>query len=394
MGIVVGIDASRNRSGGAKAHLVGILSAVEPSKYGISQVHVWSYRTLLDALPDAPWLHKHNPPELERSLVRQAWWQRRSLPEEVRRQKCDILLSPDAGTIGNYQPSVVMSRDMLSYEPGEMRRYGLSKARIRLILLRYVQARSMKRATATIFLTRYAAQTIQKFTGRLARVAIIPHGVGEAFRRDAAMRAWPIGSGAEIRCLYVSNAEMYKHPWTVVHAVGELRRRGHKISLTLAGGGAGEAQRLLDAEIERTDPRGEFVKLIGAVRHDAIPALLADADLFIFASSCENMPNTLLEAMANGLPIACSDRGPMPEVLEDGGVYFNPENHVSVAAAVESIIADTDLRHSIARRASELAARYSWARCASETWTFLRENCPGLHTGVVTEAPAKTPFTA
>ena len=35
------------------------------------------------------------------------------------------------------------------------------------------------------------------------------------------------------------------------------------------------------------------------------------------------MPNTLVEAMASGLPIACSDRGPMPEVLGDGGVLFD-----------------------------------------------------------------------
>ena len=394
MGIIVGIDASRNRSGGAKAHLVGILAAGDPSKHGISRVHVWSYRSLLDALPDAPWLCKHNPPELERSLLHQAWWQWHSLPGEVRRRKCDILLSPDAGTIGHYLPSVVMSRDMLSYEPGEMRRYGLSKARVRLILLRYIQARSMKRATATIFLTRYAAQTIQKFTGELERVAIIPHGVGEAFRRDEATRVWPTGPGAQIRCLYVSNAEMYKHQWTVVRAIAELRRRGYNISLTLAGGGSGKAHQLMSDEIARSDPRKEFVRLVGAVRHEEIPRLLAEADLFIFASSCENMPNTLVEAMANGLPIACSDRGPMPEVLADAGVYFDPEDHLSVATAVASIVTDDDRRRAIARRARELSNHYSWARCAGETWTFLRENSPGWQPGVVTEAAAKPPFTA
>jgi glycosyltransferase involved in cell wall biosynthesis len=378
MSIVVGIDASRNRSGGAKAHLVGILGAGDPASYGVAKVHVWAYRSLLETLPDSPWLVKHNPPALERSLLSQAWWQLRSLPGEVRRQQCDILLSPDAGTIGDCQPSVVMSRDMLSYEPGEMRRYGLSKARLRLILLRYIQARSMKRANGTIFLTNYAADTIQKFTGRLPRVAVIPHGVGEGFRRNGSARPWPGGQdGAEIRCLYVSNAEMYKHQWKVVRAVAALRERGYNVSLTLAGGGDGEAQRLLDAELDRSDPQRRFVTLIGAVRHEEIPALLASADLFIFASSCENMPNTLLEGMASGLPIACSDRGPMPEVLRDGGTYFDPEDSTSIAAAVAGIIGDADVRETIARRAKELSEGYSWARCAGETWTFLRANAQG-----------------
>lgn len=372
MGIVVGIDASRNRSGGAKAHLVGVLGSGDPSQFGVREVHVWSYRTLLDALPDTPWLVKHNPPELDSSLFREAWWQYWLLPAEVRRHRCDLLLSLDAGTIGHVKPSVVMSRDMLSYEPGEMRRYGLSKARVRLILLRYIQARSIRRANGVIFLTRYASETIQKVTGQLPHVAVIPHGVGEAFRQSKVHGAWPDSRNREVRCLYVSNAEMYKHQWVVVQAIGELRKRGYDVVLTLAGGGAGQAQSLLDAEIARADSQGRFVRSIGAVRYEEVPALLADADLFIFASSCENMPNTLLEAMASGLPIACSDRGPMPEVLGDGGVYFDPEQFGSIATAVESIIANAGLRAAIARRAKERSEQYSWARCARETWTFLR----------------------
>jgi glycosyltransferase involved in cell wall biosynthesis len=76
--------------------------------------------------------------------------------------------------------------------------------------------------------------------------------------------------------------------------------------------------------------------------------------------------------MAVGLPIACSDRGPMPEVLRDGGVYFDPENAVSIAEAIEALIRDADLRTSKAARAKHLAAQYSWARCARETWSFLK----------------------
>jgi glycosyltransferase involved in cell wall biosynthesis len=100
---------------------------------------------------------------------------------------------------------------------------------------------------------------------------------------------------------------------------------------------------------------------------------LASNDLFVFASSCENLPVTLLEAMAVGLPIACSNRGPMPEVLEDGGVYFDPENAVSIANAVEQIIVDSTLRTRIATKAKSLSEQYSWARCADETWKFIVE---------------------
>ena len=373
-GIVIGVDASRNRSGGAKVHLLGILKNGDPLSHGISKVHVWSYKALLDTLPDFPWLVKHNPPELERSLVHQVLWQFGSLPKEALRNNCDILLNTDAGSVCGFRPAVVMSRDMLSYEPQEMRRFGLSAKRLRLILLRVIQTRSMKRADGVIFLTNYAARVIQGATGELRRFSVIPHGVGEDFRQTTPSGAWSEEPGKIIHCLYVSNTAMYKHQWVVARAMGELRRRGHNVSLLLAGGGSGRAQRLLDEEIARTDPQEDFIKSIGFVRHEDIPALLSKADLFIFASSCENMPNTLVEAMACGLPIACSARGPMPEILKDGGVYFDPESAESIVAATETIILNRDVRISAARRAKELSEQYSWARCACETWDFLRES--------------------
>ena len=219
MGTIIGIDASRNRSGGAKAHLVGILSDSNPLEYGIREVHVWSYKTLLDSLPDKAWLVKHNPKELELSLLRQMSWQLLSLPKEVRQAGCIILLNTDAGSICRFRPAVTMSRDMLSYEPGEIERFGFSKARLRLILLRYVQNRSLRHAKGAIFLTKHAAKVIQKSSGPLSRIAYIPHGVGEEFKGVQPVNGWPKVGERPIRCLYVSTTARYKHQWVVVQAM-------------------------------------------------------------------------------------------------------------------------------------------------------------------------------
>ena len=371
-GIVIGIDASRNRSGGAKSHLIGILENLEPFDHGIHEVHVWTFQSLLDSIPDKPWIIKHNPIELEHHIVKQIWWQANKLVSEVSAVGCDILFTTDASTFCRFKPMVVLSQDMLSYEHGMMKYFGYTKARLRLLAILLLQNLAFRFADGIIFLTRYAARVIQKVTGRLDRVAIIPHGVDPAFKQKTLVRPWPGESVHPIRCLYVSNAAMYKHQWWVVRAIAKLRQRGHNISLILAGGGAGRAQQLLDDEIAISDPKKMFVVSMGFVRHDELPSLLANADLFVFASSCENLPVTLLEAMAVGLPIACSNRGPMPEVLEGGGVYFDPKDPESIAAAVERIITDADLRVSIAKRAKELSEQYSWARCAAETWDFLK----------------------
>lgn len=371
--MIVGIDASRNRSGGARAHLVGILSQSSPIEHGIEAVHVWAYRALLDAIPDQPWLVKHNPPDLEKSLLSQVWWQRFRFPDELVAARCSIVLNTDAGTVSSLRPAVTMSRDMISYEPGEIERYGVSKARLRLILLRYIQNRSLRHADGAIFLTRHAAETIQKSCGRLSRIAYIPHGVGDNFRTRRPRPAWPSANERPVRCLYVSNAAPYKHQWVVVRAVEALRRKGYPIVLSLVGGGSGKAQQRLEAQIFASDPKREFVTQLSFVAQDELPEHLAAADLFVFASSCENMPNTLVEAMASGLPIACSDRGPMPEMLKNGGVYFDPENSDSIAAAIERIVTDVALRVTVAARAKALSEQYSWPRCATETWSFIAD---------------------
>ena len=128
-----------------------------------------------------------------------------------------------------------------------------------------------------------------------------------------------------------------------------------------------------------SDPRGEFVTQKEFVPQSDLTRYLAESDIFVFASSCENMPNTLVEAMAAGLPIACSRCGPMPEVLEDGGEYFDPEVPESIAGALRRLIEDENLRWKLAARAKTLSTRYSWDRCARETWSFIAETYKHTH---------------
>lgn len=372
-GAILGINACRARSGGGIAHLVGMLGEVNPAEFGIRAVHVWGYAALLAALPEAKWIVKHYPPELEYSLLHQLWWERFTLPRELAKTKCSILLNVDAGSVCRFRPAVTMSRDMLSYEPGEIERYGFSKERLRLIALRYVQNTSLKAADGAVFLTRYAGRLIQQSCGPLSNISYIPHGVGQAFQAIEPSGSWPEIGERPIRCLYISNTAPYKHQWHVVRAVAQLRQQGFDLQLELVGGGEGKAQKRLVSEVTVSDPDRTFVTQRKFLPQHTLPDFLAQADLFVFASSCENMPNTLVEAMAAGLPISCSSRGPMPEVLEDGGVYFDPEDPDSIAAAIKDLVTNSGKRTQLASRAKELSRQYSWGRCARETFSFIAQ---------------------
>jgi glycosyltransferase involved in cell wall biosynthesis len=368
---IIGIDASRNRSGGAKAHLIGVINSLMSKQLADVELHVWSYNELLEKLPEGENLVKHFNHNLEKNLFRQIYWQYFMLPQEARKVNCDIMLYTDAGAFVNFSPNVVMSRDMLSFELGEMDRYPLSFKKIRLIFLKYIQAWSLVKANGAIFLTNYAANVIQEFTGVLSNVKIIPHGVGENFRLDDSQAKNKNISNSTIKCIYVSNTAPYKHQWNVVRAIKILRDKGYKIELLLVGGGEGVAQKKLENEIEKYDSKKKFIKQLDFIKHFEIPDLLLKSDIFVFASSCENMPNTLIEGMAAGLKIACSSRGPMPEVLKDGGYYFDPESAVSISRAIEQIILNPDESDQKVLKAINYSLKYSWDRCAIETLEFL-----------------------
>jgi glycosyltransferase involved in cell wall biosynthesis len=374
--MILGIDASNIRTGGGVTHLVEVLRSANPVEHGFSQVIVWSGQKTLNQIEDHPWLVKSHQPQLDRSFPFRGFWQYFQLSNQARRAGCDVLLVPGGSCAGDFHPMVTMSQNLLPFEWRELWRYSLSLETIRLLLLRWRQSSSFHKADGLVFLTQYAntkvLQTIKATTGRMA---IIPHGIPNRFASPP-REQWPIYQYSlkqPFHILYVSIIDMYKHPWHAVEAVGKLRKDGWPVALDLIGPAYPPALARLKRILDRVDPAGEFIQYLGVVPYTELHTRYRQADLFLFASSCENMPIILLEAMASGLPIACAQRGPMLEILGDAGVYFDPEHPDEIAAALKQLIADPTLRARCAEGAYTKAQRYSWERCAHETFDFLRQ---------------------
>jgi glycosyltransferase involved in cell wall biosynthesis len=265
---------------------------------------------------------------------------------------------------------------MLPFEWKELRRFGFSGTLLRCTALRYLQAQSFRTADSMIFLSTYAREAIGRSVNLTkVRSAVIPHGIaGEFFckpRRQRALRDYSRES--PLKLIYVSIVEEYKHQWNVVRAVGTLKALGYPVFLELIGDAASSAFRKLQAALSEVDPDGSFIRYSGPVSYSSLPSRYRAADINIFASSCENMPNILLEAMAAGLPIACSKCGPMPEIMMDSGVYFDPESADDIANAVRALIDSPALRSTKAESAYLRAQDFSWKKCAAETFAFLHE---------------------
>lgn len=371
--MIVGIDASNLRRGGGLTHLIEILRYGDPMNSGISRIVVYGSSSTIALIEKRSWLHLRREGLLDKSLLFRQLWQRFVLPKQLKRDAVEILFVPGGSDGSGFHPFVTMSRNMLPFEWNELRRHGWTFSTLRYLLLRWAHGRSFRKADGVVFLTEYAKAVTLKHLGELKGVVTrIPHGVDDRFFRPpkAQRTKDEITTEHPFRLLYVSIVDPYKHQWHVVRAVGRLRRDGLNVALDLVGpAGSSESMRRLRDAMDEIDPTREFVRYLGPVAYSELHDSYCRADAFVFASSCENMPNILLESMASGLPIVCSKRGPMPEILRDAGLYFDPEDEGEIAQAIARIYSSPDLRAQLANAAFLLASQYSWKRCADQTFS-------------------------
>ena len=377
-GVHLGIDAVNIRLGGGLTHLSQLLLAGDPTSVGISRVTVWSSQTTASALPERPWLVKLSSPWMDAALPRRLLGQQFQLPHALKAAGCDVLFSP-GGTLPAWSPvpAITMSQNMLPFEPLEAIRFGRwSLMRLKMWFLQRSQSRSFRRANGLIFLTLYAHTAVSKALGSLScPTSLIPHGIEQRFlqrpRRQRSIAKCSVDN--PFRFLYVSILMPYKHQIAVARATHLLRMQGLPVEAQFIGAPWGGYGNQFKALINELDPTHQFLRWSGHMPFENLHSFYQSADAFVFASSCENLPNILIEAMAAGLPIACSDRGPMPEVLKDAGVYFDPDVPTSIADALLRLVRDDDLRMSLAESAWHEAQRYSWERCAYDTFKFIAQ---------------------
>ena len=371
----IGIDATNLRAGGGVTHLMELMRTAQPAENGIYHIVVWGGKPTLKALEAQPWLSKRNPPALDKGLLQRTLWQRYRLSQAARDEGCDVLFVPGGSYVGNFHPMVTMSQNMLPFEPEEAMHFGRwSWMRLKMWLLRQSQGRSFKKADGLIFLTQYARKGVGRWLGKPKGLqALIPHGIEPRFAANPKPQrsAEDYSFDQPFTFLYVSILMPYKHQIEICKAASELRRTGCPVRVRFVGEDWGLYGQQFRKTLRELDPQEDFLIWQGAIPFSELHKVYQDADAFVFASSCENMPNILIEAMTAGLPIACSNRGPMPEVLQNAGIYFDPFQPHDIAEAMRTLINSPELRFRLAAQAKELSQAYSWQRCAKETFEFI-----------------------
>lgn len=361
----------RGGSGGYIRYLNGILATpAEPS--GVRVTLICSPSLAKELGPLDPAVRVIAVPSLDGAISAQLW-ERIAFGGLVRDIAPNVLFYPSGsiGVIPAHVPVASICHNLLYFDDAEYRKYRFSSVWWRN--LRRLRARHRAfypRAAGIIFTSPYSQQLAARQVQSIKRWTIVPNGVERDFLAGTPM---PTIDRKPQNILYVSTVTMYKHQGNVVKAIKQLRNStGLDYQLRLAGSADELGGKALRRVLEQEEA-GSFAHWLGDVSHDALPGLLRKADIFVFASSCEAFGITLLEAMASGLPIACSNRTGLPDLLRDGGVYFDPENCNEIASAIARLCADSALRRACAERAIQYARELTWSGCAEKTFAFLRD---------------------
>ncbi|MCC6527926.1 MAG: glycosyltransferase family 4 protein [Polyangiaceae bacterium] len=122
----------------------------------------------------------------------------------------------------------------------------------------------------------------------------------------------------------------------------------------------------------------ERVHVRGGVAAEALVALYNRALALVFPSLYEGFGLPVLEAMAAGCPVVCSNLTSLPEVAGDAALSCDPRDEAALAAAVRRVVDDAELRRDLARRGLARAARFSWLGTARATVAVYRELAPWI----------------
>lgn len=105
---------------------------------------------------------------------------------------------------------------------------------------------------------------------------------------------------------------------------------------------------------------GNYVHILGYVPQEDLPALYANARLFVFPSKYEGFGMPVLEAMRMGVPVLTSKKSSLPEVAGDSALYCDPESATDISHTLLNILGRREVRDAMIRRGHEQAKKFSW----------------------------------
>jgi glycosyltransferase involved in cell wall biosynthesis len=316
--------------------------------------------------------------EASKSILHRTLWERFSLATFLKERNATVYYAP-GGTMTTTMPEGVTSatalRNMLPFDDRERKRFPLfSYIRFKLWLLHYVFLKSYNMADKVVFISEYSKSVVKEYIPTIDEKSIvIPHGLNSLFLNSKETYALPEYLEENKFYLYVSILDVYKAQKEIIQAWKTLSDEGFEYPLVLVGPKYNEYGEEVVAMIDDLALKGK-VYYLGKVDYEKLPGLYKASRALLFASSCECCPNILLEKLAAGKPVVCSNIDPMPEFGEDAAIYFDPYDPVTLVEQIRSMESDPEKMKNLAQKAGQQALKFDWEETVKKTVDFLFDN--------------------
>ena len=200
------------------------------------------------------------------------------------------------------------------------------------------------------------------------RVDVVPLAAAlqhreEALPEEELRRRLDLGKGPIV--LAVSTKIKHKNVLSLIQALPQILESAPEAMLVVPGRPT-PYERVLEAEVERLR-LGGHVRFPPWLANEELESLYRQAACFVYPSLWEGFGLPVLEAMARGVPVACSNTSSVPEVAGEAARYFDPHDTGEIAAAVIELLGDEDLRRRLVEAGYDQERRFTWRRTAEAT---------------------------
>lgn len=288
------------------------------------------------------------------------------LPRRLRQDRPSLLHVQYTGPLFCPVPVIVSVHDVSFLEHPEY--FTL----FRSVQLRCTVRRTIRSAACVLTPSEFSRRSIiDAYQLDESKVVALPNGVSSTFRpvaREAAQNG--VRSRFHVPApfiLTVSDLQPRKNHLGLIHAFEDLVRTYPELPHHLVLVGKETWYSPVVRASARKSSVGDRIHFTGFVSDDELVQFYAACDLFVYPSFYEGFGLPILEAMACGRAVACSNTSAMPEVADSAAILFNPASKRELLLALRDLLLNPELRLRMERLGAQRASMFSWERTASKT---------------------------
>lgn len=360
------INAIHARSGGGVTYLHNILPLL--AKDARLELHVFLMENQMELFhPIDERVRVHLLPSIDGDIIF-IIWEQLVIPVLARIMDADVIFSP-----ANFG-CVLSNRNVI------LLRNALSVARVEPRIGRWLYWASLGLATLVSILRArrvlaVSAHAVRSLTFGLSRsmgnkISVVHHGISPLFCPDPNVQR-------ERFILVVADIYVQKNLLNFFRAAADICRHRPDIRIKVAGQ---PIDTWYYAEIRALIDRhgiANKVDFLGKLPPEKILELYRRCLLLAFPSTAETFGNPLVEAMACGTPIVCSNTSAMPEIVSDAAELFDPFDIRAMADTCLRVIDSANLRTRLTAKGIERSKGFSWSVSARKTADALVQACAG-----------------